>query len=107
MRCQDDDQAERIDALLWSFRGERFVPHARRGEDHHDPVLVAVGDETDGRGGLLVNLANASPEGFEAFERVIEVVNQHPEQAAASRANFRWYRGRGYHPETIKLPPRT
>jgi DNA polymerase III subunit chi len=52
---------------------------------------------------VLVNFTDLLPEGFERFERVVELVDQHPEALAKSRERFRQYRERGFTPETHKL----
>ena len=55
---------------------------------------------------MLINLADALPEGFERYERVVELVDQHPEVLAQSREWFRQYREQGCAPETHKLQQR-
>jgi len=39
----DTDLAERLDAQLWNYRPDSFLPHGRCGEpdDNHQPVLIA------------------------------------------------------------------
>ena len=42
--AKDDEQAGRIDRLLWSYRPASFLPHARvgTGDDAAQPVLIAT-----------------------------------------------------------------
>ena len=98
-------QAAALDDLLWTFRQDSFVPHERyplAGEEI-SPVLVGAVLPTDANARVLINFTDALPEGFERFERVVELVDQNPDVLARSRERFRQYRERGCAPETHKL----
>lgn len=100
----DDDSRRRLDEALWADEGA-FLPHATLGDEDaaRAPVLLAtperLGPETlvsEHASGLLVNLTDAVPECFAAFDRVAEIVCQDDEVRARSRENYRFYRERGY-----------
>ncbi|MDG4560444.1 MAG: DNA polymerase III subunit chi [Candidatus Competibacter sp.] len=98
-------RAAALDDLLWTFRQDSFVPHERYplvGEEG-SPVLVGTAAPATVDAQVLINLADALPEGFERYERVVELVDQHPEVLAQSRERFRQYREQGCAPETHKL----
>lgn len=98
-------RAAALDDLLWTFRQDSFVPHERYplvGEEG-SPVLVGTAAPATVEAQVLINLADALPEDFERYERVVELVDQHPEVLAQSRERFRQYREQGYAPETHKL----
>ena len=98
-------RAAALDDLLWTFRQDSFVPHERYplvGEEG-SPVLVGTAAPATVEAQVLINLADALPEGFERYERVVELVDQHPEVLAQSRERFRQYREQGCAPETHKL----
>ena len=98
-------RAAALDDLLWTFRQDSFVPHERYplvGEEG-SPVLVGTVAPATVEAQVLINLADALPEGFERYERVVELVDQHPEVLAQSRERFRQYREQGCAPETHKL----
>ena len=93
----------RLDAALWATP-TAFLPHATAASDDAAavPILLATPRELapgallgDGAG-LLVNLTDAVPEGFAAFERVAEIVCSDEEMRARARAQYRYYRERGY-----------
>lgn len=44
VRCDSAERAEALDTLLWTFRDDSFLPHARDGEGEEalQPVLIAV-----------------------------------------------------------------
>ena len=98
-------RAAALDDLLWTFRQDSFVPHERYplvGEEG-SPVLVGTAAPATVEAQVLINLADALPEGFERYDRVVELVDQHPEVLAQSRERFRQYREQGCAPETHKL----
>ena len=98
-------RAAALDDLLWTFRQDSFVPHERYplvGEEG-SPVLVGTVAPATVEAQVLINLADALPEGFERYERVVELVDQHPEVLAQSRERFRQYREQGCLLETHKL----
>jgi DNA polymerase-3 subunit chi len=104
LRTASEAQAAALDDLLWTFRQDSFVPHERyplAGEEG-SPVLVGVAPPAEVSAQVLINCADALPEGFERYERV-ELVDQNPDVLARSRARFRQYRERGCAPETHKL----
>jgi DNA polymerase-3 subunit chi len=100
-----ETRAAALDDLLWTFRQDSFVPHERYplvGEEG-SPVLVGTAAPATVEAQVLINLADALPEGFERYERVVELVDQHPEVLAQSRERFRQYREQGCLLETHKL----
>ena len=101
----NESQAAALDDLLWTFRQDSFIPHERyplAGADS-SPVLVGAASPATAHAQVLINLTDAFPAGFERFERVVELVDQHPDGLAQSRERFRQYRERGFTPETHKL----
>lgn len=100
-----DAQAAALDDLLWTFRQDSFIPHERyplAGEDD-SPVLIGTILPTDRTAQVLINFTEQLPEGFERYERVVELVDQTPDVLAKSRERFRQYRERGLTPETHKI----
>lgn len=98
-------QAAALDDLLWTFRQDSFIPHERyplAGEEG-SPVLIGAVSPASVDAQVLINFTDALPEGFERFERVVELVDSQPEVLANSRERFRQYRERGFSPETHKL----
>ncbi|WP_421684168.1 DNA polymerase III subunit chi [Stutzerimonas urumqiensis] len=104
LRGEHDDQCAELDELLWRFKAECFVPHARLIDDDTAPVLIGSDTPPAGFGsGLLVNLNTRLPTDIDRYSRVIEIVNQSPALLAACRENFRQYRQRGYDPQRVEL----
>lgn len=95
--------AERLDELLWAWKPESFIPHARLPAPDSVPVHIGHGGEAGGHHDLLVNLDSQVPAFFSRFTRLAEIVTQEPAQVALSRERFRFYRERGYPLETHNL----
>jgi DNA polymerase-3 subunit chi len=96
-----DADGRRLDELLWTFAQGSFLPHRRIGDeavaDEGEPVLIGCDAEPEScRFELLINLAPAIPEFFSRFQRVAELIPGDPENKAAGRERFRYYRDRGY-----------
>jgi len=89
-------EAEELDELLWSYRSDRFIPHALAAAALTAPILIGVASDPDGHGDVLVNLAREIPEFFSRFERVTEVVPGDEASRVSARDHYRFYRDRGY-----------
>jgi DNA polymerase-3 subunit chi len=103
-------EAQRLDDLLWTFRGGSFIPHtagAHREEDPEARVHVGHGADPLGHDDVLVNLGRQVPPFFSRFQRVAELVDGDEEQRRVGRERYRYYRDRGYTLEshTIKAEP--
>lgn len=103
LNCQDQAQAEALDARLWQFSAASFVPHQLASAGLDAPLLLAWGADAGGEQSLLINLASTVPPFFERFERIAEVVDQDPQTRTALRASYRFYRERGYAPQHLHL----
>ena len=105
VHAESDQQAQRLDSLLWTFRPGSFIPHARltNSEGGTVPVLIGNDLEPESHIDVLVNLAADVPGFFSRFARVAEVVTAGPEQRAQAREKFRFYRDRGYELQTHNL----
>jgi DNA polymerase III subunit chi len=97
----------RLDIELWTFSPLDFVAHMRAPCTPQvqacTPVLLCddaadVADSPEGRAayGVLVNLMPGVPEGFDRFDRVIEVVTHDEADRNAARARWKHYSGLGY-----------
>ncbi len=98
IHTQDENQARQVDDLLWSFKADNFIPHARLGElDHtNTPILIGNGETPDIETEVLINLSQTVPLFFSRFQRVAEVVDNVEANKLPARDRFRFYRDRGY-----------
>lgn len=103
LHCRDEAQREALNARLWSFKGESFLPHDYQEADARSPITLGL-DDREADGDLLINLAMSVPAFFNRFARVAEVVVEEAESRQAARENFRFYRQGGYPLQDHKLP---
>lgn len=91
------DAIDTIDAALWTFDRESFVPHARFDspvavQQRSMVALITDISQTERRE-RLVNMSDAWVPAVESFKRVVEVVT--PEAAAGARNRWKRYAAMG------------
>lgn len=91
----------RLDTDLWALSSTEFLPHWTVATEpslqrRSQLVLVTHLDQVLNENGVLVNLADAVPQGFEKFERLIEVVSLDAMDRDLARVRWRHYTERGY-----------
>jgi DNA polymerase III subunit chi len=89
-----------LDTALWTFSALEFVPHCHAGAQPAvlaaSPVVLADAPRSAPHQQVLVNLGQQVPEGFERFERLIEVVTQDEDDRQQARQRWKHYATRGY-----------
>lgn len=105
IHTSSDGESQQLDELLWTFRQGSFLPHAVHTEANAEPPAILLGHahEPFTHTDVLINLGTEIPLFFGRFARVAELVDQRPELLAQSRERFRFYRERGYDPNTHQL----
>ncbi len=103
VRLVGDEEARRLDELLWTFSDRSFVPHEFAAPGATAPVTLAAGDQPGADGQLLVNLGAGLPAGVEGWERIAEIVDADDARRRDGRERFRAYRERGIEPETHRI----
>jgi DNA polymerase-3 subunit chi len=103
-----DEEARKLDELLWTFDQGSFIPHrvVRGALEAPPPEAVLIGVDQPpgpGRWDVLVNLAAEVPEFFSRYARVAEVVDADATRREQSRERYRFYRDRGYKLSTLKV----
>lgn len=99
-------QAEVIDALLWTFRDGSFVPHELIGAVSRNtgaPVTIGFNESDIGDQDLLINLGDEIPDKVASFPRVAELVTSDEESRQKSRQRFVRYRELGAELETHNI----
>ena len=102
-----------LDQMLWTFSGTEFLPHCRSDAAPATlaltPIVLtssALDPALEGQAyGVLVNLGQGVPQGFERFERFIEVVASAPDDRQAGRDRWNHYKERGYALKRHDLTP--
>lgn len=100
-----------LDVALWTFAPLEFVPHCLGSASAPavlaaSAVVLAESARSAPHQQVLVNLGTAVPEGFERFERLIEVVTVHGEDRQQGRRRWKHYADRGYAIKGENLGPK-
>ncbi len=96
IHVQDRAASADLDALMWAYPEQRFLPHGIAGETSAASARVLI-DHAEPAGGadqLLINLGGAIPPFFGRFERVAEIVVG--QLKGDGRDRYAFYRDRGY-----------
>jgi DNA polymerase-3 subunit chi len=101
-----------LDAALWNIGPADFISHcngmaAPAVRSRSSVLLIDEAAALDTAFPILLNLGEQVPDGFEQFQRVIEVVS--PDEAERDLARLRWkhYTARGYSITRHDLKSRT
>jgi DNA polymerase-3 subunit chi len=93
-----------LDQMLWTFSSTEFLPHCRSEADPATlaltPIVLTPSPSDPALKGsphaVLVNLGQAVPEGFERFQRFIELVASAEDDRLSARQRWKHYKDRGY-----------
>lgn len=97
----DEPLLARLDQQLWTFSPLDFVPHCLAAGSpasvlQATPIVLTPDVREAPHHQVLVNLGDEVPQGFERFERLIEVVTGDDEDRAGARERWRHYAARGF-----------
>ncbi|MDP5040661.1 MAG: DNA polymerase III subunit chi [Paraglaciecola sp.] len=95
--CQDKQQAEQFDELLWQLPIDAFVPHNLAGEGPVGGAPVEITWQAPQRFSrqVLINLADLVPEFHTRFNQVIDFVPHAEELKLKARERYKHYRAAG------------
>jgi DNA polymerase-3 subunit chi len=94
-------QAEKLDALLWTFRRGSFIPHQIYSgalPPFENVVLIGTSEPPDFWQKVIVNLSTRFPQHIEHSERILEIVDDTPEIKSEGRQRYRRYQQLGLTP---------
>ena len=97
----EPQQLRALDVDLWTFAPLEFVAHCYAPASDAavigaSPVVLADTAAAAPHRQVLVNLGATVPQGFEGFERLIEVVTGEDEDRQQARGRWKHYADRGY-----------
>lgn len=78
------ERLETLDAALWTFSDDSFLPHGvARGEDADavQPVLLTGGGENPNGASIRFFVDRATPRELEGYERLVYIFNGHDSDA--------------------------
>jgi DNA polymerase-3 subunit chi len=104
VRTGSEAETNLFDDLLWTFRQGSFVPHELVTDpDREAPVVIGHEAPPVDMHDVMVNVGLELVPGFEAFERVAELVDQDEAVRQAGRLRYKSYQSQGYPLHTHQL----
>lgn len=88
------ERAIALDAHLWTYRDDSFLPHGRAGEgqEAHQPIVLTTGTDGNPNGAAVrFYVDRAVPEDPSGYERIVFMFSGHDPDALAE-ARIAWKR---------------
>ena len=98
VRTGQPERVDHLDAHLWSWRDDSFLPHGTAEEPFADrqPVLLTAGEGAPNAAEALFLIDGAKPGDLSAHERCIILFDGRDETALArARASWKTFKGEG------------
>lgn len=86
------ERAEALDAVLWTYRDDSFLPHAIAGgeADAEQPVLIATDSANSNAANVRFFVDRAVPQSVEGYERIVFLFSGHdPDAVTEARAAWK------------------
>jgi DNA polymerase-3 subunit chi len=105
VNTQNENEANHLDELLWTYREDSFLPHSLYGDGPEPAPPIQIGYQVtpDKHRDILINLSQDVPVFYQQFLRVLEIVSTEPAVQNISREHYRQYRTDGFDIQTHKL----
>lgn len=89
-----------LDQALWSFSTTDFLVHCSGADSielrEASPVLLSSHAPADDDFDVIVNLGDEVPQGFERFDRLIEIVATDDHGRSEARQRWKHYKAQGF-----------
>ena len=97
VHTESRESASEMDALLWTFREDSFVPHELDSTTPAGaPVLIGAGEPPARDPDVLINLTSHVPPFASRSPRIAEIVTGDEHARELGRERFRRYRADGF-----------
>ena len=100
VQASSEERIEALDAHLWTFRDDSFLPHGtwREAEARSQPILLTVNpDNPNGATVRFLIEGSMIPEDAEAYQRIVLIFDgEDPDAVAAARERWRESKAKGF-----------
>jgi DNA polymerase-3 subunit chi len=89
------ERLEAIDALLWTYADDSFLPHAtaKDGASERQPILLTTGPENPNGAGVRFLIDGADIDAYAGYVRIVVIFDGRDEEALGL-ARAQWQRAR-------------
>lgn len=97
--CDNAQNADAINQLLWTFKEDSFIPHARAGTSAEKEAPIVIGSDltaTTHDYDILINLHPQVNTAHVKFSRILDIVANDPMLKEHGRQRYRYYREAQY-----------
>ncbi len=100
VQAASEERIEALDAHLWTFRDDSFLPHGtwREAQPHEQPILLTVGDDNPNGAAVRFLLDGAPvPADAPAYQRLVLIFDgEDPDAVTAARERHGEGKARGF-----------
>jgi DNA polymerase-3 subunit chi len=101
-----DSQSRMLDNLLWTFRPNSFIPHEiYSGELPTVDNIILIGSlaPPDCWKKLVINFSSQKLEDLAKMERLLEIIDNHPQRKQEARNRYRYYQQQGLEIKALRI----
>lgn len=94
-----EERRDALDARLWTYRDDSFLPHGTDREPHADrqPVLLTTTDDNPNEASIRFLVDGAAPGALDGYARAVFLFDGHDtEQLDAARASWKAMKAAGH-----------
>jgi len=100
VQAASEERVEALDAQLWTFRDDSFLPHGttREAEAREQPILLTAGSDNP-NGAVVRFLVDGAPvpADADAYQRIVLIFDgEDPDAVTAARERWGEAKGRGF-----------
>lgn len=83
------ERIEALDAALWTYRDDSFLPHAREGDPERQPIWLTTGPGNPNGAQALFLIDGATPDDVAGFDRACLIFDGRDEAALQTARSHR------------------
>lgn len=94
IRTENEQQAQHLDNLMWTYSDDSFLPHAMEENNTQKtdtPIIIGSKTEPASAFDLMINLANDTPEHCNRYTRIAEIINEDETIKTQGRLRYSQY----------------
>ena len=93
IRTENEQQAQHIDNLMWTYSDGSFLPHAIETNTQESEAPIIIGSKTEPASvfDLMINLASDIPDHTSHYSRIVEIINEDETIKAQGRSRYSQY----------------